>query len=614
MQVDLKMAEFPSALLADSNWAELLGLRGAEREALLAACDACALAADEVLFRRGDPAAELYIVVTGRLQVDDAGESKQPIGFLGRGRTVGELGLLTGDARRATVRAVRDTILLRLSRDRFLELGRMYPAMLVETARQIARLVTVPQVSRRRDRPSVLAVVGLGPDAPRRAVVDGITEALGKLGSVRTLRAADGVASLGVEKINASLGTVEHATVARWLLDLEEGHDAVVFDADDGDTAWARLCIRQADSVLLVARGGAAIPRDALADRFNAGSDAHASDRRELVRVWPDDAAHPSGTRAWLDAFPVAAHHHIRLGRKADFARLARRVRGMGVALSLSGGAARGLAHLGVVERLRAHGVPLDHLSGTSMGALFSALAADERDVTDMAEVASWLTKRWFLDATLPYVAALSGRNTEAYLREYFGERAIEDLWLPWFALSSSLSTARAVPLRHGPVVTAMLASSAVPGLFPPVARDGDLLVDGLFTENLPALRAWSEVDGYTIAVNAMPLADRSLWTRLNAPAPTLWGRAVDIARLGAEARLPPVFDLVLYGMFLGAVTEAENLRGKVDVFIQPRVGHIGFLNSFARDEVIALGREAADAEVAAWWKRDPRVRACLGA
>jgi NTE family protein len=159
--------------------------------------------------------------------------------------------------------------------------------------------------------------------------------------------------------------------------------------------------------------------------------------------------------------------------------------------------------------------------------------------------------------------------------------------------------------------VNAIRISSAVPGLYPPVERDGDLLVDGLFVENLPAMRARSEVGGYVVAVNVMPLADRSLWKSAQEPA-SPWRRALDLVRLGARARFPPVVDLVLYSFFLGTVADAERIRDRVDLFIEPRVGHIGFLDSWTRPEAVALGREATDEAVPGWWERDPVARGKL--
>src|SRR5262245_11307953 len=119
--------------------AQVAGLAGDGLEALLAACEPCVLPADEVLFERGDPPDALYIVVQGRLHVDDAHDDLRPRARVGRGSTVGHLGVLTGAPRRATVRAARDTVLLRLPIAAFRALALAQPAWLFELVARAVR-------------------------------------------------------------------------------------------------------------------------------------------------------------------------------------------------------------------------------------------------------------------------------------------------------------------------------------------------------------------------------------------------------------------------------------------------------------------------------------------
>src|SRR6185436_10326630 len=98
----------------------------------------------------------------------------------------------------------------------------------------------------------------------------------------------------------------------RWLQDLESGHDTVLLQAQEDDSAWTRFCLRQADTVLLVADARGVPGGTPVAERLREPGRSATADRRELVLVHPDGTRLPSGTRRWLDRFPVSAHHHVR--------------------------------------------------------------------------------------------------------------------------------------------------------------------------------------------------------------------------------------------------------------------------------------------------------------
>jgi CRP-like cAMP-binding protein len=124
----------------------------------------------EPLFRRGDPGDAVYVVVSGRLRVlGDEGDASWPVlREIGRAENVGELSVLTGEPRSATVRAVRDTVLARLSRERFDGLVARHPQSMRQVTRILARWLTQPARARCRGRVATVAVVPLTADPPPR--------------------------------------------------------------------------------------------------------------------------------------------------------------------------------------------------------------------------------------------------------------------------------------------------------------------------------------------------------------------------------------------------------------------------------------------------------------
>jgi NTE family protein len=161
------------------------------------------------------------------------------------------------------------------------------------------------------------------------------------------------------------------------------------------------------------------------------------------------------------------------------------------VGVALSGGGARGLAHIGVLKVLEGAGVPIDMLSGTSMGGVVAAAYASgltpefmEQEALRMASPRRLLS---LADPTFPQRGLFEGQKIRAYLKDRLGECTFEDLRCPLTLVAVNLNDSQAVTLNEGRVTDALRATIALPGIFKPVERDDQLLVDGGLLDNLPA-------------------------------------------------------------------------------------------------------------------------------
>jgi predicted acylesterase/phospholipase RssA len=278
------------------------------------------------------------------------------------------------------------------------------------------------------------------------------------------------------------------------------------------------------------------------------------------------------------------------------------------VALALSGGAARGFAHLGVVRALREAGVPIDVVCGTSMGSIVAAQCALGWDVARMRdELHRCLVARSPFDYTMPLVSAVSGERYDRMLQEFFGDKQVEDTWLRCATVSASLANAAPVVHRRGPLWLATRCSSALPGLLPPVERDGDLLVDGVFLDNLPADVAREEGRGRTIAVNVIPKVGAAEWEALTEKGSAL-KHVMRMVAPSSRSRIPPIMNLVMQGFFLSTLSDAARIREEVDLYVEPDTSRFWFLDLDCIDDAIAEGHAAARREIAAWIARDPSV------
>jgi NTE family protein len=455
------------------------------------------VAAGQVIFRQGDAGDGLYLVVSGRLRVAVAGDGPDRMLYdLGRGAIVGEMALLTDRPRAATVHAVRDSDLLLLRVSSFTSLMERSPALVTGMIRLLVdRLLAVDQLLI-TDRPQApppgghtIAVAGAGRDARAAALVAGqlaaqLATELARTGSVFVVDAGAVARQLGPNAAQASPGDPGRAELISWLHGIERAHDRVIYLPDAQDTAWSRLCLSQSDVVLLAASATG----DPALGPVEARALATGSLRCELALLHPADLAAPSVTASWLAGRPVADHHHLRADRPGDVARVARMITGTGCGLVLGGGGARGLAHLGVIRALEEAGVPIDVVGGTSIGAIMAGLCArgldDAERVRRVMNIAR--TGRRLVTPTLPLIAFSAGRRVDRILAEHLTPVPIEDLPLGFFCVSASLTRAEAVVHERGPLWAAVRASLALPGIYPPVYADGDLLIDGAAVDYLP--------------------------------------------------------------------------------------------------------------------------------
>lgn len=528
----------------------------------------------DTLFRRGDRSGELYVVVWGRLEVVLDDDEGQPVvvRHLGHGDVVGEVALFTDAPRNATVRAVRDTELVRLSRAEMHRLIEQHPRGAIEMIRLLAGRVE-PRAAGPVDAPvSTIAILAAG-EAPLAA--EWTARLIGALQGVggptlhvdhQAVREAFGPGSSSAE------GGPVPAHVTTWLHEQEDHFRFVVFDCEALPDRWVEFGLRQADLVLFVAPPGSApVARDRDRRIFSTGGVAP-STTKVLVCLHDSGTARPRGTARWLDLLPVSRHHHVRVDRPGDFARVARFVAGTAHGLALSGGGARTWAHVGVLRALEERAIPIDTVGGVSAGVFTAAYYALGNDAATVERLSLENMGNYSLigDATLPMAAFMSGKNlVRAYL-QMFGDIEIEDLWLPFFCLSASLSKARVVVHDRGPLWKAIRATTSVPGIEPPLCVNGELLVDGGVLNNMPVDVMRSRCPGTVIASDVSLTVDL-VSEAADVPAasgwPLLWARINPFGT--AKPVLPHIFEILARTATLSSVHHGATVARAADVYIR---------------------------------------------
>ena len=597
---------------------DLLGERDATQlAALLAEMECLELKRGDVLYRQGEDSDLMFVVIYGRLRMvaRDAEGTETVLDEVGRGDTVGWKSLLTGDVRSTTVYALRDSAVGVITRPVFENLSRQYPEVITRLARIALRRArhwdATPSIFHASNAVS-LAVLPVGVPrggVPLTAFSERLASALSASDS-KTLHISSArldrlLGTAGIAQVDA-LHPSEPMLVA-WLQRQEQSYRYVIYEADDAWSPWTERCLRMADRVLLVGQGASAPVPTELDERLASHSDSTAT---ELVLLQPDGISRPSGTAAWLNRYAAAGHHHIRLGRTADFDSFVRRATGRGLGLVLGGGGARGFAHIGIFRALAEYGVDVDLVGGTSMGAILSATFAMGLDYQDTMKLARQLASPLKLfDPTMPVVSFFASGKITRVLERIYGDTQIEDLWMPCFCVSSNLTHAVAMVHRRGPLWQAVRASMAIPGVFSPILAEGDLLVDGCVLNNLPIdVMQRLNHNGPIIAVNVFPDVDLLRDYRFG---PSISGWQALVSALAKRTKLNPlrrqdsgaplIFESLLRVLALNDVQQAKTKRGFADVYIRPPVEKFNILDFGAYARIADIGYRSAMEALGDW-------------
>jgi lysophospholipid hydrolase len=561
------------------------------------------LATGEALFRRGETADALYILTHGRMRMsveDEGGE--RTLGEVGAGESLDAMTVLAAQPRATTVYASRDSDLVKLSKDGFDRLTEKHPRTAMQMVRTIVTRDTqqTPWSGRAARTVVGIAAVPVARGVPLSDFASRLTTVLSTYGP--TLHLNSNRLDILLEPGAAQTSTTDanNATVVAWLSEQETRYRFIVYEADAVPSTWTARCLRQADRILLVGEADAdPTPGEIEADpRW-----AKAIVRKELVLLHRNQTKRQSGTGAWLAHRPVATHHHVKIDDHGDLQRLVRRVTGRAIGVVLSGGGARGLAHIGVIRALEESGVPIDLIGGTSMGALVGACYGVDMNVEAMVRVAQRFgSQKQLLDYTVPLVSLMAGRKVTNVLQSLYGDAQIEDLRRPYFAVSSSLTRAQSVVHQHGPLWQAVRASISIPGIWPPILLDSDLLVDGGCLNNLPidVMRNLCE-DGLVVGVNVGQ--DRELTTSQDF-GPSLSGWKVlrkKVRRTSVPPGAPSIAATLLRATGLGSANQLMANQHLADLVIRPPVGQFGMLEYEAHEQLIDVGYESAKQQIEAW-------------
>jgi NTE family protein len=524
------------------------------------------------LFEPGEAADQLYFLKTGRLGAFRREEGQEPqfLGVIRPGEPAGEMALVGGTAHSANMVSLRDSEVLALPRDDFFEAAEEDPTVMLELSRLMIRRARQAQTHAAIGDPSVFGFIAVEPGAAIRPVVERLGRCIENLGY-----------SVTVEGGESLLAPTE------WFSNVEREHDFVLYVAEADETAWKHVVGRQVDHLFRVGRGDRSPPT---AIPSYASGPLQAQRLVDLILLQSANLDRPSGSAAWMAATQAARLFHLRENGVGDLQRLARVLTGQSVGLVLSGGGARAYAHIGAIQAMRERGIPIDFVGGASMGAIVAAGLAmgwDDGELEARIQKA-FVDTSPLDDIAFPMIAMTRGEKVRDRLNEHFGEVDISDLWLPFFCVSSNLTSGSYQLHRTGDLQVALRASISLPGVLPPATENGQVLVDGAVMKNFPADVMRSFQLGPIVGVDVT--RGRSITSADIVTPPSLWNWIVS----GEWRKGPPIVALLMRAATVTTGRDLAAAREATDVLITPKLEGIDIRDWRAFEPAVKAGYVAA--------------------
>ena len=592
------------------------------------------------IFHEGDEGYTFCVVVSGELEVWAGKDNPRLLDRLGAGEVLGEMALLSGGRRSATVKVARVVRLLELDRESFNRFLANNAKVLHYFSTLLTRRLAAASRGEVRRRPNTVVTVSALPGLKGKSLVaDALAELLREYAQVDVLVVRTQPPSTGTQHDRAPLALSDAArtpsdqiksgiqtqtgrgAVLDVVVDNEGPKDLVhsfqslvakldgafpyiVIDLDSRPKSLAECAPEVGDvSVEIVdhaepgedpsARHSPRVFR--VMNLFNSASQPIPINHCEPF-VIPDDPALPPGQGPARLAY---LRQNLRAPASPPLRRLARKILGMSVGLAMGGGAAFGISHVGVLKVFEDNDIPVDLIAGTSMGSIVALGYAAGISPQEMLDIAARIgtkpTTLSALDFTLTKPGLLAGNRLVAIFSPLLGQvKSFEQLPFPCQTVAADIETGERVCIGEGPLDRAFRASCSVPLLWVPVRRGDRVLVDGSTVEPVPAEVVREMGADLCIAINAVPSPQKGvtnaltrLLRRVNALNP--------LSYFGENRHLPNTMDV-----FMNTIQILQHELGKfkaisADVAITPNLSEFTWIEFYKTQGLIERGAEAAE-------------------
>jgi predicted acylesterase/phospholipase RssA/CRP-like cAMP-binding protein len=547
----------------------------------------------DILYNKGDVGDSLYILINGLLHVIDKDRSDphRVLAEIRHGEIVGEMAILSDEIRTASIHAARDCDLVKLSRDSFENISEKFPQVMVAITRVLVDRLKNVRTGRTTKRSSIsFTIIPISKDIPINEFCLKLSNAFNKIGTT-SLITSDHLDKYlhvrGISKI--AFDDLREPRLRTTFTEIETQHDFTIYQAEPLYNTWTQRCLNQADTVVLVGHFESSHQLTELEKQIHGNDYLTTTPRKKLVLLHTTEKPLPSDTSKWLEQRNIRGHHHVRFNRESDFSRLARILCNRAVGLVLGGGAAKGIAHIGVIKALEEMGIPIDMVGGASMGSIIGAHYSMGNNYDSMLQMCRqiFIEINPFKEYTIPIISLMRGKRLERMGKVAYGDTQMEDLWLNYFCVSSNLTTSQVKVHRRGSLWKSVRTSSSIPGVISPVFEKGEVYVDGGVINNLPG-DVMRRQCGIVIVVEVSPNLDLTTKvTELPSPWKILLYKLIPFKK---KIKIPSIVDIMLSTVLTGSFIAANSVKKDADLSLSPPLQKIGFLDFKKMEQIADIG------------------------
>lgn len=545
------------------------------------------LAPGKFLFQRGEEANGVYFLVTGSIGL----YFKENLWVLTvqPGETIGELSALSGEPRSINAKAQEHSTLLMLSGMHFRDFCESYPTIAFNTIHFLVNRSNqlIQSLSEKKSESRYVAVAPVNPNINLKKFSEQLIMHHKGLTNVKLLSDYD-----------TEFQKYENIFELRSAVDaLEKQYEVIIFILKSHETLLAQVSFERKSQLYLAAYSDA---EPSIHPFLKEKIHFHIYPVH-LVLLQESKSSLLYPTAKWLNLVPFELNHNIKLDQKKDHQRLLRFMCGQANGVVLGGGGLRSWAHIGALEAISEMEIPIDMIGGVSAGAIVAAHyilhGIDKKAQAGLRELSN-ITRKIisFKNLTWPTLSLFNTKNYAEKQRELFDNILIEDMSLPCFFVACNLSRNKEVIYRKGSLWKSIASSTAVPAIFPPMAVEGELEVDGGILNNLPVdiMKRFLGPRGKVIAVE-LTRYDQDQ-NKYNFPS---YISTLDIwkNKLGFSKEhyiLPNFLDVFLNSLLAGSAYKQEENSRQADLLIKPDLSKFGLMNVSLKQEnrLIQIGKK----------------------
>lgn len=545
------------------------GLENAELQWVYAQMRPRRFRAGECICRESEEGNSLFVIQRGLAQVivGPLSETRSQLARLRQGDVVGEMSMLTGEPRSATVIASLPTTALELTRETFAAIAAKYPAIVTNLGRILSRRLALrnTQLSALQHRHEAVALVvdQYGIQFVQDILVATKAASWRSVGMLDLTNFSNGGQNEWEHSIEEKLAVLDGLLMT---------HTTVIVVVNNISKDLP-LLLKQVDRIIAVVHESAVTCLAEALEETDGDVD--------LVLLTEDLANTPYTVKGMRVMRACNLH---RPGR--DIAWLGRHLSRTKLGLALGAGGAKGYAHIAVLHALEQAGYTIDYIAGSSIGAMIGCWLAMGKDAAAVEATMRGAFTPENVAAT--FKLSLSGLSTgyEVMMqicRETTGNGSFADLLIPFVVMTVDLNTRQPVTITEGPLWEALMAGVALPGMFPPYMRAEQRLVDGLTLIPVPAHAVREAGADIVVSVNLISRELLPAWSGVRSSPVT-------------NVRM---LDTLLEVMDLAQMDASVRSAALADVVITPRFGPATWRDFHMADLFMAAGREAVEEQLA---------------